>query len=101
MGISVVEELVVMLRKQADILEQRAAEYGSFDVFERAAEIGGTDVYQIINNLCALKKARLEKAPFHEDSLLDLMNYEAILTVMKVKELQARVYYAEEGEGSC
>jgi hypothetical protein len=90
---NIVEELVGMLRRQADILEERAAQHGSFDVFERAAQIAETDVYQVLNCMCAIKKARLEKNPFNEDSLLDLMNYEAIQKLMKVRELQAELYY--------
>jgi len=85
---SEVEKLVSILEMQANILRERAKEHGSFDVFERAGELSGMDAMQVITAMIGVKKARLERNPFNEDSLLDLLNYQAIATMYWVKQRQ-------------
>jgi hypothetical protein len=83
-----VQELVQLLEKQAQILIQRAEQHGTFDVFARAGEFCGQSASQVAMTMCAVKRARLENNPFNEDSLLDLLNYQAITTIFRVNELR-------------
>jgi hypothetical protein len=85
---SEVEKLVALLEKQAAILRERAKEHGSFDVFERASWLADMGVDEVLNAMIGVKKARLERNPFNEDSLLDLLNYQAIATMYMVKKMQ-------------
>jgi len=84
--ISEVEKLVSILEMQANILRERAKEHGSFDVFERASYHADMGVEEVLSAMIGVKKARLERNPFNEDSLLDLLNYQAIATMYWVKQ---------------
>lgn len=83
-----VEDLPDILRKQADIIEERAKEHGSFSVFERAAEIADVDVDCVLSVLIAIKQARLESNPHNDDSFIDLLNYSAIRYMLKRNTLR-------------
>jgi hypothetical protein len=85
---SEVEKLVSLLEKQAAILRERAKEHGSFDVFERASYHADCGIEEVLSVMVGVKKARLERNPFNEDSLLDLLNYQAIATMYWVKQRQ-------------
>jgi len=86
--ISEVEKLVSLLEKQAEILRERAKEHGSFDVFERASYHADMGIEEVLSAMVGVKKARLERNPFNEDSLIDLLNYQAIATMYWVKQRQ-------------
>jgi hypothetical protein len=83
-----VRELVQLLEKQAQVLIQRAEQHGSFDVFARAGEFCGQTPCEVALTMCAVKRARLENNPFNEDSLIDLLNYQAITTIFRVNQLK-------------
>lgn len=83
-----VQELVQLLEKQAQVLIQRAEQHGSFDVFSRAGEFCGQSASEVAATMCGVKRARLENNPFNEDSLIDLLNYQAIAIIFKVNELR-------------
>jgi hypothetical protein len=73
------EMAVNLLRKSADIIEERSKEYGgnSF-MFRSAAERSGISIDDVFNVLMSIKEERLICAPDHTDSLVDLMAYSAL-----------------------
>jgi hypothetical protein len=83
-----VKDLINILEKQAQILVERAKEHGAFDSFTRAGEYSGHSPAEVAHMLCGVKRARLESNPFNEDSLIDLLNYQAIETIFRVNEMR-------------
>lgn len=79
-----VEQVLALLDEQKKVLMERATQHGSFDVFERAGKHAGISALEVATTMCAVKKARLETNPDNWDSLVDLLNYQAIATVMSV-----------------
>ena len=68
--------LATLMRKSADVLEQRAAEYaGQSDMFDEISQRSGLSLDEVFKVLIAVKEARLSANPKHHDSLVDLINY--------------------------
>jgi hypothetical protein len=79
-----VEQVIELIDEQKKVLIERAKQHGSFDVFDRAGKHAGISALEVATTMCAVKKARLETNPDNWDSLVDLLNYQAIATVMSV-----------------
>ena len=96
-----VEDLIGLLEKQIAVLKERASEHGAFDMFQRAANNLGRQLSkaELAGVLAAVKLARLEGNPFNEDSLIDLLNYQAIKAIFDVNELRRRHRELERLEG--
>lgn len=85
---TLVEQLIEIMAVQTNVLKERAEQHGSFDVFKRAGEIAGLKTGDVLLAMMAIKQARLETNPFNKDSLVDLLNYQAIATMYTVKKMQ-------------
>ena len=85
---TIVEQLLEIMTVQTNVLKERAEQHGSFDVFKRAGEIAGMKTRDVLQAMMAIKQARLETNPFNKDSLVDLLNYQAIATMYTVKKMQ-------------
>jgi hypothetical protein len=85
---TIVEQLLEIMTEQTSVLKERAEQHGSFDVFKRAGEIAGMKTRDVLQAMMAIKQARLETNPFNKDSLVDLLNYQAIATMYTVKKMQ-------------
>jgi hypothetical protein len=88
--VSNVEQLISLLEKQIIVLKERAAEHGSFDVFVRAAYHADLPPLGMIKAMMGMKTARLENNPDNQDSLIDLLNYQAIYTFYWLKSLKGK-----------
>jgi hypothetical protein len=88
--VSNVEQLIELLEKQIAVLKERAAEHGSFDVFVSAAHHAGLGTGGVIKAMIGVKMARLETNPYNEDSLIDLLNYQAIHTMYWLEGMKGK-----------
>lgn len=85
-----VEQVLDLFEEQKKVLVERSQQHGSFDVFDRAAEHANLKPSEVVRALVGIKRARLETNPYSEDSLVDLLNYQAISTVMTVNLERAK-----------
>jgi hypothetical protein len=82
----IVQYVGELLEKQGKVLQTKAKQYGSFDLFKRAAQHAEMEESSVIWALIGVKRAKVEADPFNEDALVDLLNYLSIATVMAVQK---------------